>query len=117
MPRDRYLSLLKMLHFDDNDNPNQNDKLFKIRLLLDHLRSCLKISLELFQNVYIDQSFMLFKGQILLSNCLFLAIVRQGFYNIYRLYHRDNSISQNWNFRKNCDDIRKIPQQWIFPIC
>ncbi|KAG5867349.1 hypothetical protein JTB14_038395 [Gonioctena quinquepunctata] len=64
MPRDRYLLLLKMLHFGDNDNPNQNDKLFKIRLILDHLRQCFTNSFEPFQNVCIDESLMLFKGRI-----------------------------------------------------
>ncbi|KAJ8927974.1 hypothetical protein NQ314_019500 [Rhamnusium bicolor] len=64
MPRDRYLLLLKMLHFGDNNNPNQNDKLFKIRLAIDHLRTCFKNSLEPFQNICIDESLMLFKGRL-----------------------------------------------------
>ncbi|KAJ8928125.1 hypothetical protein NQ314_019351 [Rhamnusium bicolor] len=53
-----------MLHFGDNNNPNQNDKLFKIKLAINHLRTCFKNSLEPFQNICIDESLMLFKGRL-----------------------------------------------------
>ncbi|KAJ8963013.1 hypothetical protein NQ314_005620 [Rhamnusium bicolor] len=39
MPRDRYLSLLSKMHFCDNTNVNANDRLFKIRLVIDHFRN------------------------------------------------------------------------------
>lgn len=34
MPRDRYINLLKMIHFCDNTQPNRGDSLFKIRLMI-----------------------------------------------------------------------------------
>ena len=67
MNRDRYLLLLKFLHYNNNDNmpaPNDEnaDKLFKLRPLVDHL-------FEKFQDVYtpsreicIDESLLLWKG-------------------------------------------------------
>ena len=69
MNRDRYLLLLKFLHYNNNDNmpaPNDEnaDKLFKLRPLVDHL-------FEKFQDVYtpsreicIDESLLLWKGRL-----------------------------------------------------
>ncbi|KAJ8932841.1 hypothetical protein NQ314_014400 [Rhamnusium bicolor] len=62
--RDRYLSLLSKMHFCDNTNVNANDRLFKIRLVIDHFRNVFKTGMCPFQNIAIDESLVLFKGRI-----------------------------------------------------
>ncbi|XP_046398242.1 piggyBac transposable element-derived protein 4-like [Ischnura elegans] len=64
MTRDRYLSILRMLHFSDNRESNQGDRLFKIRPVVDHLRAAFKNNLVPFKNLCIDESLMLFKGRL-----------------------------------------------------
>lgn len=64
MSRDRYLLLLRLLHFSDNDNPPERDNLYKIRPIIDHLRQIFGSLFRPFQNVCIDESLMLFKGRL-----------------------------------------------------
>lgn len=65
MQRDRYLLLLRLLHFADNIAPPiATDPLRKIRIIVDHLRNAFKQYLNPFQNVCIDESLLLFKGRI-----------------------------------------------------
>lgn len=60
LKRDRYLLLLRMLHFSDNNNVDKKDKLFKLRIVIDHLRTAYKRAMHPFQNLSIDE-IMLFK--------------------------------------------------------
>lgn len=64
MARDRYLEILRYLHFAENTNVNKNNSSFKIRCIVDHFKSVFKSSLYPFQNLVIDESLMLFKGRI-----------------------------------------------------
>lgn len=64
MSRDRYMSILSVLHFCDNNNIDRNDKLFKIRMLLNHVRKAYSDTFYPFQNLCIDESLMLFKGRL-----------------------------------------------------
>lgn len=64
MSRDRYFQILRFLHFCDNDNIDKNDRLYKIRCVVDHYKNSFKNSLYPFQNLVIDESLMLFKGRI-----------------------------------------------------
>lgn len=64
MPRDRYLLLLRMLHFVDNcENPG-DDKLWKIRRIVDHLRKVFPDAFYPFKNLCIDESLVLYKGRV-----------------------------------------------------
>ena len=69
MQRDKYLLILKFLHFNDNDNmpgatePNP-DKLFKIRLLIYHLFEKFQEVYTPSRNVCIDESLLLWKGRL-----------------------------------------------------
>ncbi|KAG8238671.1 hypothetical protein J437_LFUL018385 [Ladona fulva] len=63
MSRDRYLTILRMLHFSDNI-PNSGDRLHKIRPVVDYLRATFRHTLVPFQNLCIDESLMLFKGRL-----------------------------------------------------
>lgn len=64
LSHDRYLAILSNLHFCDNENVDQNDRLFKIRLIIDHFRQKFKDSLYPFENLAIDESLILFKGRL-----------------------------------------------------
>ncbi|KAJ8940786.1 hypothetical protein NQ314_010596 [Rhamnusium bicolor] len=64
MSRDRYLFFLRYLHFADNSNPNKDDRLYKIRCIVDHFKSVFKRSFYPFQNIVIDESLLLFKGRL-----------------------------------------------------
>nr|XP_022902691.1 piggyBac transposable element-derived protein 4-like [Onthophagus taurus] len=65
MKRDRYLLILRLLHFVDNNiEPVERDTLRKIRVIFDHLRTTFKNSFYPFQNLCIDESLMLYKGRV-----------------------------------------------------
>ncbi|KAG8238845.1 hypothetical protein J437_LFUL018294, partial [Ladona fulva] len=64
MSRDRYLMILRMLHFSNNNVPSDGDRLHKIRPVVDPLRRAFKNTLVPFQNLCIDESLMLFKGRL-----------------------------------------------------
>ncbi|KAJ8949794.1 hypothetical protein NQ318_000492 [Aromia moschata] len=77
MSRDRYFQILRFLHFCDNDNIDKNDRLYKIRCVVDHFKNSFKNSLYPFQNLVIDESLMLFKGRI--SFCQYIPSKRHRF--------------------------------------
>jgi hypothetical protein len=62
MSRDRFLLLLRVLHFKDNETQVPGEKLHKIQPIISHLRSAFSALFTPFQNVYIDESLVLFKG-------------------------------------------------------
>lgn len=65
MKRDRFLLILKLLHFTDNDHvPVEKDSLLKIRVIVDHLRNRFKEGFVPSQNLCIDESLMLFRGRV-----------------------------------------------------
>lgn len=55
MSRDRFLILLRMLHFYDKKAPNDtNDSLMKIRSIVHHFRNKFSTLFSPFQNLVID---------------------------------------------------------------
>jgi hypothetical protein len=64
MSRDRYLLLLRLLHFNDNNFQTEGDKLYKLRPVIDHLRAKFGEMFYPFQNICIDESLTLFKGRL-----------------------------------------------------
>lgn len=64
MARDRFVSLLRYLHFSDNRNPNLNDRLWKIRDFFNLLRERSMSFFQPFQKVVIDESLVLFRGRV-----------------------------------------------------
>ncbi|CAK9829700.1 PiggyBac transposable element-derived protein 4 [Anthophora retusa] len=63
MPRDRYFKLLSMLHFSQ-DIRSTNDKLYKIRNVVDMLRKNFNQSFYPYQELCIDESLLLYKGRL-----------------------------------------------------
>lgn len=56
--RDRFLSILKFLHFNDNQQQQNGDRLHKIKPVLDHLRKKFKLCIKANKNLCIDESRM-----------------------------------------------------------
>ena len=66
MSRDRYLLLLRFLHFYDNEVASR-DRLCKVRQVMMELLENFKNNFVPFQNVVIDESLILFKGRLALK--------------------------------------------------
>ena len=69
MNRDRYILLMKFLHFNDNDKmpgatDNDVDKLFKVRPLVDHLLKMFQEAYTPTQKISIDESLLKWKGRL-----------------------------------------------------
>ena len=64
MTRDRFLLVHRLLHFTDNHNLDKNDKLVKIRPVIEHLRKAFKEKFRPFQDLCIDESLMLWRGRL-----------------------------------------------------
>ena len=62
MSRDRYIFLLKILHFCDNNIEN-DDPIRKIRPILEKLKTSFKAAFYPFEKLCIDESLLLFKGR------------------------------------------------------
>lgn len=65
MPRDRYLSILSMLHFSNDANKISGDRLYKIREFAESICSKFKKYFYPTQNLAIDESLVLFKGRLI----------------------------------------------------
>ena len=63
MTKDRYISLLQMLHFHDNNETTNQDVLMKIRSIIDRLRNSFSRAFYPYKYLYIDESLLLFKGR------------------------------------------------------
>lgn len=64
MSRDRFLNILRLLHFSDNTQPGVHGKLTKIKPVLDIFRKTFSSSFIPFRNLCVDESLMLFKGRL-----------------------------------------------------
>lgn len=64
MPRDRFLEILRSLHFNDNDEQPAGDRLFKIEPVMNILREKFQQFVIPYQNICIDESLMLWKGRL-----------------------------------------------------
>jgi hypothetical protein len=64
MPRDRFLQILKYLHFCNNDTADTSDRLYKIRLVLDSLVNKFKTNYIPTQDITTDESLLKFKGRL-----------------------------------------------------
>lgn len=65
MPRDRFFDILRMLHFRDNEEmeDDEEDRLFKLRPLIDHLNSVCETALQPGPDLSGDESLWKFFGR------------------------------------------------------
>uniref|UniRef100_A0A2H8TWM1 PiggyBac transposable element-derived protein 4 n=1 Tax=Melanaphis sacchari TaxID=742174 RepID=A0A2H8TWM1_9HEMI len=62
--RNKYLLLLQMLHFCNNDNQEKRNRLFKLDIILDEIHTNFKAGMVPFQNIVIDESLVLWKDRL-----------------------------------------------------
>lgn len=62
--RDRFLSILKFLHFNDNLQQQDGDRLHKMKPILHHLKKKFKLCIKPNKNLCIDESIMQWKGRL-----------------------------------------------------
>ena len=63
MTRDRYFLLLRMLHFS-HERECIGDRLIKIKRIVDMLRKLFSAAFQLYQELFIDESLLLYKGRL-----------------------------------------------------
>ncbi|CAI6358600.1 unnamed protein product [Macrosiphum euphorbiae] len=64
MSRDRYLLLLRCIHFCDKSQQIKGDRLYKIKMVLTEVRKNFKDAMIPFSNLAIDESLLLWKGRL-----------------------------------------------------
>ena len=62
--RDMFLMLLKYLHFNDNPNQVEGDRLYKIKPVINDLRKKFRSLVIPYKNLCIDESLILWKGRL-----------------------------------------------------
>lgn len=62
MGRDRYLQILRNLHFANNEEAEVNNRLHKVQYVLEEIKRRIKSEFYPFQNLVTDESIILFKG-------------------------------------------------------
>ncbi|XP_035214639.1 piggyBac transposable element-derived protein 4-like [Stegodyphus dumicola] len=70
MAKDRYLLLLRMLHFCDNSQPRSEDRFFKIRYIVQRLQEDFRSAFHPFQKFYCEGNTLIYKGRLLLKQYL-----------------------------------------------
>ncbi|XP_069936316.1 uncharacterized protein, partial [Cherax quadricarinatus] len=60
----RFVLLLRMLHFSDKTRPDRNDRLYKIRNVFVYLKEKFNMYFYPFRKLVIDESWILFKGRL-----------------------------------------------------
>lgn len=65
MSQDRFLLILRLLHFSDNENANDDSRTRKIDPILTRLNEKFSETFKPFKNVWIDESFVLWKGRLI----------------------------------------------------
>lgn len=64
MKRDRFLTILKYLHFSDNKTCRIEDPLNKIKDIMEEIISTFKSTIKLGKTVVIDESMILWRGRL-----------------------------------------------------
>jgi hypothetical protein len=65
MPRDRFVLLLRMLNFSDEEEREIGNRLSKIKIILDMFRRKFSSGCSPHQKICIDESLLLFKGRLI----------------------------------------------------
>ena len=64
MTKDKYYFIMRILHFSNDHLPKPDDKLYKIRMVIDSLKSNFGNNFVPSENLCIYESFLLFKGRL-----------------------------------------------------
>ena len=94
MSRDRFLLLLRFIHFNNNDTQNISDKLYKIRPLITYFAERFKSVYNPGEILVIDESLMPFRGRLGFRQYI---PNKKNKYGI-KLYKLCSPNSYTWNF-------------------
>lgn len=64
MSLNRFQLFLHYIYFCNNNNQVQNDRLFKIEMVLKYIKNNFRSLMVPFQNLVIDESLVLWKGRL-----------------------------------------------------
>ena len=64
MPRDRYLLLLRLLHFCDNMQQEEGNRLYKLDMVIHEFKECFRDNFIPFETLCIDETIVPFKGRL-----------------------------------------------------
>ena len=79
MNRERFQTILKWLHVNDNSKIDKTDKVYKVRPLLDHLNAKFMELKLLSEHLSVDESVILFKGRSSLKQYNPMKPIKRGF--------------------------------------
>ena len=60
----RFIAILRYLHFSDHTEPAEDECLYKINSIIRNIKRKFFESFHSYQNLYIDESLVLFKGRL-----------------------------------------------------
>ena len=92
---ERFQLLLRYLHFVSDEDADSNDRLRKIRPLLEMLCTSFRKTYMPEQNISVDESLMLFKGRLLMKQYIMLKRARFG---IKIFYVCESKSGYAWDF-------------------
>jgi len=64
MSRDRFVQIKRYLHFSDDSNSPQHDKLHKVRYILNHCRTAFQNEYQPHREISVDEAMIPFKGRL-----------------------------------------------------
>jgi len=99
MPRDRYVHILRNLHFTNNEEADGDDRLYKVRPVVDELVSNFKTAYIPTQKISTDESLWKFKGRLIFRQYNPSKRARFGI-KVYRTCQSTGIASgYTWNFK------------------
>ena len=77
MPRDRFFSILSMLHFSNNAQNSDipGDRLYKVREVISKIKKEFTHMFHLFENLVIDENMVLFKGRLIFKQYIKTKVI------------------------------------------
>jgi len=99
MPRDRYVHILRNLHFTNNEKTDGDDRLYKVRPVVDELVSNFKTAYIPTQKISTNESLWKFKGRLIFRQYNPSKRARFGI-KVYRTCQSTGIASgYTWNFK------------------
>ena len=109
MARDRFSSIWRYLHIENNQGERANTgKLWKLRWLLDQLKSRFQTAMTLSANVAIDESMIKFKGRLGFRQYMPAKPIKWGI-KVWALC--DSTTGYMWNFQVYCGREEGAPAE------
>lgn len=126
MTQDRFLLLLRVLHFSNNRNQIPGDRLFKIKVIVESLRKKFRSTYQPHQKVCVDESIVEWKGRLKFKQYIpskrhrfgiklfILCDCKSGFVLDYLIYTGDNThITHNETLKLSDSVISTLMEPYV----